>query len=233
MNILDFARGELSGWGKYEKIIFPLEILFIVFISVYMKDETAALISAICGICATITAGKGKISCYIFGMISNICYSYISFKTQLWGHLCLNMLYYFPMQFVGISKWKKHMKKDKQEIFKTQLSIKEQIFYLISAIISSAILYFILEYLGDSNSIMDSMTTTLSVIAFILTVKRCIEQWFLWSIVNISSVIIWIYAYLNGSHCFATILMWSTYFILGLYFLYNWNKEIKNENSQV
>lgn len=229
MNILEFAKGELQGWGKYERIIFPLEIILITLISIYMKDKTAALISAICGICATITAGKGKISCYMFGMISNICYAYISFKTQLWGHLCLNMLYYFPMQFVGISKWKKHMKQDKQEIYKTKLSDKERIIYSVFGLISIILLYFILQKFGDSNSIMDSMTTVLSVIAFILTVKRCIEQWYLWSVVNISSVIIWIYAYLNGSQCFATILMWSTYFVLGLYFLHNWQKEIKNE----
>ena len=229
MNILEFAKGELQGWGKYERIIFPLEIILITLIAIYMKDKTAALISAICGICATITAGKGKISCYMFGMISNICYAYISFKTQLWGHLCLNILYYFPMQFVGISKWKKHMKQDKQEIYKTKLSDKERIIYSVLGLISIIILYFILQKFGDSNSIMDSMTTVLSVIAFILTVKRCIEQWYLWSIVNISSVIIWIYAYLNGSQCFATILMWSTYFVLGLYFLHNWQKEIKNE----
>ena len=230
MNILEFAKGELQGWGKYEKIIFPLEIILITLIAIYMKDKTAALISAICGICATITAGKGKISCYMFGMISNICYAYISFKTQLWGHLCLNMLYYFPMQFVGISKWKKHMKQDKQEIYKTKLSDKERIIYSILGLIAIIILYFILQKFGDSNSIMDSMTTVLSVIAFILTVKRCIEQWYLWSVVNISSVIIWIYAYLNGSHCFATILMWSTYFVLGLYFLHNWQKEIEHNN---
>ena len=229
MNILEFAKGELQGWGKYERIIFPLEIILITLISIYMKDKTAALISAICGICATITAGKGKISCYMFGMISNICYAYISFKTQLWGHLCLNMLYYFPMQFVGISKWKKHMKQDKQEIYKTKLSDKERIIYSVFGLISIILLYFILQKFGDSNSIMDSMTTVLSVIAFILTVKRCIEQWYLWSVVNISSVIIWIYAYLNGSQCFATILMWSTYFVLGLYFLHNWQKEIRNE----
>lgn len=229
MNILEFAKGELQGWGKYERIIFPLEIILITLISIYMKDKTAALISAICGICATITAGKGKISCYMFGMISNICYAYISFKTQLWGHLCLNMFYYFPMQFVGISKWKKHMKQDKQEIYKTKLSDKERIIYSVFGLISIILLYFILQKFGDSNSIMDSMTTVLSVIAFILTVKRCIEQWYLWSVVNISSVIIWIYAYLNGSQCFATILMWSTYFVLGLYFLHNWQKEIKNE----
>lgn len=229
MNILEFAKGELSGWGKYERIIFPLEILLITLIAIYMKDKTAALISAICGICATITAGKGKISCYMFGMISNICYSYISFKNAFWGNLCLNMLYYFPMQFVGISKWKKHLKHDKQEIYKTALSKKERILYFSGAFLLSLIGYFLLKHFGDSNPLIDSVTTVLSVIAFILTVKRCIEQWYLWTVVNGLCVIMWTVAYFNGSQCFATILMWSTYFVLGLYFLHNWNKEIKAE----
>lgn len=228
MNILEFAKGELSGWGKYERIIFPLEILLITLIAIYMKDNTVALISAICGICATITAGKGKISCYVFGMVSNICYSYISFKNGFWGNLCLNMLYYFPMQFVGISQWKKHMKHDKQEVYKTSLSSKERVIYFSVAFLLSLIGYFLLKYFGGSNPAIDSVTTVLSVIAFILAVKRCAEQWYLWSIVNALCVIMWTGAYLNGSHCFATILMWATYFVLGLYFLHNWNREVRN-----
>ena len=123
MKIVEFIKKEFEGWGKYERIIFPLEILLIVLISIYMKDKTAALISAICGICATILAGKGKISCYFFGMMANICYSYISFKNSLWGNLGLNMLYYFPMQFVGIAKWKNHLKKETQEIYKTSFPL--------------------------------------------------------------------------------------------------------------
>ena len=226
MKILDFAKGELQGWGKYERIIFPLEIILITLISVYMKDETAAIISAICGICATITAGKGKISCYIFGMISNVCYSYISFKNGFWGNLSLNMLYYFPMQFVGIANWKNHMKKDKQEIYKTSLTKKERLIYFCGAVILTILGYMILKHFEDSNPIIDSMTTVLSVIAFILTVKRCIEQWYLWTIINALCILMWTAAYLNGSHCFATILMWTTYFVLGLYFLHSWNKEI-------
>ena len=161
-------------------------------------------------------------------MISNICYSYISFKNAFWGNLCLNMLYYFPMQFVGISKWKKHLKHDKQEIYKTALSKKERILYFSGAFLLSLIGYFLLKHFGDSNPLIDSVTTVLSIIAFILTVKRCIEQWYLWTVVNGLCVIMWTVAYFNGSQCFATILMWSTYFVLGLYFLHNWNKEIKN-----
>lgn len=227
MKIIEFAKGELSGWGKYERIIFPLEILLITLIAVYIKDNIVALVSAICGICATITAGKGKISCYVFGMIANICYSFISYKNGFWGNLCLNLFYYFPMQFVGISQWKKHMKKDKQEVYKTTLSLNERIIYFSGAFLLSLCGYFLLKYLGDSNPLIDSVTTVLSVIAFILAVKRCMEQWYLWTIVNGLCVIMWVGAYLNGSNCFATILMWATYFILGLYFLNNWKKEVQ------
>ena len=228
INVLNFIKKEFEGWGKFEKIVFPLEILLITIISIYMKDKTAALISAICGICATILAGKGKISCYFFGMVANICYSYISFKNSLWGNLGLNMLYYFPMQFVGIAKWKNHLKKDTQEIYKTNLHKKEKIIYTLAAIFGSICAYFILKYFNDLNPAIDAITTVLSIIAFILTVKRCIEQWYCWTIVNGLCVLMWIDAYTKGSQCFATILMWSTYFVLGLYFLYTWKKEIKN-----
>lgn len=231
MNIIEFIKGELKGWGKTERFIFPAVFLCIVLISIYMKDNTAALTSAICGIIATITAGKGKISCYMFGMIANICYSYISFKNHFWGNLCLNTLYYFPMQFVGIAKWKDHLQKETQIIYKTTLTNKERIIYSVIVFILCITLYLILHKLHDANPVIDSVTTVLSVFAFILTVKRCIEQWYLWTVVNLLCIIMWIGAYLNGSHCFATILMWSVYFVLGLYFLYSWNKEIKNNHE--
>jgi len=229
MKAIDFIKKEFEGWGKYERFILPALILVIVTISIYMKDTPVALISAICGICATILAGKGKISCYVFGMLSNICYSYISYKNLFWGNLALNMLYYFPMQFVGIANWKKHMKKDKQEIYKTKLTKKELFIYIVCASVLIISLSFILSYFNDLNPIIDSVTTIVSIFAFIFTVKRCVEQWYAWTIVNFLCVIMWIGAYLNGSHCFATILMWLTYFILGIYFLANWNKELKIE----
>lgn len=229
MGYINFIKKEFEGWGKYERFIHPAVILIIILISIYMKDTPIALISAICGICATILAGKGKISCYVFGILSNICYSYISYKNLFWGNLALNMLYYFPMQFVGIANWKKHMKKDKQEIYKTKLTKKELLIYTAIASVLIILLAFILKYLNDLNPVIDSVTTILSIFAFIFTVKRCVEQWYAWTIVNALCVIMWIGAYLNGSHCFATILMWFTYFVLGIYFLANWNKELKTE----
>ena len=67
MGISEFIKKELEGWGRVERILFPLGILAIILISIYLKDNKVALVSAICGISYSILAGKGKISCYFFG----------------------------------------------------------------------------------------------------------------------------------------------------------------------
>ncbi len=229
MGIVEFIKKEADGWGKIERVLFPLGLLIITAISVYMNDSKIALVSAVCGISYTILAGKGKISCYFFGLCGTLCYAYLSFKNHLWGNLFLYALYYFPMQILGIFKWRKHLNKDSHEIIKTKLNKKKRNLYALIAIVFTILLYLVLVSYKDQNPIIDAITSVFSVIGLILTVKRCYEQWYVWFIVNGLSTIMWIDAYIKGSNCFATILMWAVYFMLSVYFLYTWRKELKAE----
>ena len=226
MKLIEFIKNELSGWGKFERIIFPLEILLIIGISFIIDDSKVALVSAVCGIMYTIFAGKGKISCYIFGLTGTMCYAFIAFQNQLYGNLFLYVLYYFPMQILGILKWKKHLKKEKQEIIKTKLKPVECWLFLTITFLISLAAALILKKTGGATPFMDAFTTVFSITGLILTIKRVIEQWYIWIIVNGLSVIMWIEAYFNGSNCLATVLMWVTYFVLAFYFLYTWRREI-------
>ena len=228
MNIKEFIKGEFKGCGRYERIIFPISILFIILLSFYINDSKVALISAICGISYTILAGKGKISCYFLGLCGTLCYSYLAYQNGFWGNLFLYMCYYFPMQILGIFRWKKHISVKDNSIIKISLNRKAQYVFFISAIILSVLISIILKKTGDSSPFMDGFTTVFSIFGLVLTVKRCIEQWYFWTIVNGLSFIMWTEAYLNGSNCFATILMWGIYFILGIYFLYCWKKELSS-----
>ena len=233
MKLKNFLAQETKGFNLFEKIFFPLEIILIIAISIILKDNKIALISAIAGISYTILAGKGKISCYIIGLCGTFCYCYLAFKNGFYGNLALYGLYFFPMQVIGLIKWKKHIEKETGSIKKTCLTTKERIFYLNAALILSLILSYILFLTNDKNPIIDSIVTILSIIAQILTVKRCIEQWYLWLIVNILTFIMWIIAYINGSNCFATIIMWATYVFLAIYFLHSWKKELTSNEENI
>ncbi len=227
MKLKELIKPEFENFGRYEKIFFPAVILVIILISVIMQDSKIALVSAVCGISYTILAGKGRISCYFIGITGTLCYSYLSFINGFFGNLLLYALYYLPMEVIGIFKWKKHLKKETREIKKTKLSNKERILYSFSALILSVIFSLILKITGDFKPFIDGTTTIFSIFGQFLTVRRCIEQWYIWFFVNLMSLIMWILAYINGSNCLATVLMWIVYLILSVYFLKEWEKELK------
>ena len=226
MKIKDFLIQESKGFSLFEKIFFPSVLLITILISFILNDNKIALISAICGLSYTFLAGKGKISCYFIGICGTFCYCYIAHKNGFYGNLALYGLYFFPMQLIGIFKWAKNLNKKTGEIIKTCLNKKERIIYLIILTLSTIIFDIVLKYLGGKTPFIDSTTTIFSIFGQLLTIKRCIEQWYIWLFVNIMTLIMWIVAYLNDSNCFATIIMWGIYVFLALYFLKKWKKEI-------
>lgn len=231
MQLMEFIRKELGGWNTGEKIFVPLFLIGILLLSIYMQDSKVATASAFLGLLYTILAGKGKISCFFFGLQGTLCYSFLSWENALYGNLLLYMGYYFPMQIIGIFQWKKNLKKENNEIKKTFLSPKEIIWLTGISIFSIVALSLILKQLNGNAPILDASATILSLAGMYLTVKRCIEQWIIWTIVNSIMVIIWLNIFLQGGNTFATLLMWSAYLFLGLYFLYKWAKELKQENQ--
>ncbi len=231
MKFLEILKKEFEGFSLTEKILFPAIIIAIIGISIYMKDSKVALVSAVCGISYVILAGKGRVSCYYIGLIGTICYSYISFKNALYGQLILYAGYYFPMEIIGIYNWSKHLKQDSREIEKIRLTKKEIILYLLYSVIATAVVSVILKYTGDIKPVMDAFCVVFSILGLFLTVKRCVEQWHVWFFVNFVSLIMWIFAYLNGSNCFATVLMWAVYWFLAIYFLILWEKEVRQKNN--
>lgn len=231
MDIKSFLKLELSGWNKYEVRGLLCAFLIILINSLFLHDSIIAVISALCGILYTIIAGKGKISCYFFGILGTGCYSYLSYKNALYGNLLLYMCYYLPMEVIGIFAWRKNLNKTTNEIIKTKLN-RVQIIRLSAITVSvCGVFIYILKSLNDSSPYIDGITTILSVLGMYLTVKRCIEQWIIWIIVNGLSVIMWINLVMHGAKTVSTIVMWSVYLILGIYFYIQWRKELARSGN--
>lgn len=190
-----------------------------------------SLTYTICGILYTALAGNGRVICYTFGIIATCCYSYLAFTNHIYGNFLLNIGYYLPMQILGIFEWNKHLKTDKKEIIKTKLSSKERIVLSIITIPICIAAALFLKSSNDNTPMLDAIITVLSVLGMYLTVKRCIEQWLVWTIVNSAAVIMWLKLSLTNHKTYSTIIVWSIYLILGIYFYYQWKKELSNIHS--
>ncbi len=228
MKLTEFVKKELAGWKKSEIIGLLIVVGIILANSIILKDNIIAVISAFCGIMYTVIAGKGKVSCYIFGLCGSGCYSWLAFQNALWGNLILYLCYYIPSQIFGFFSWNRHLKKESNEIIKRGLRLKEKNLLIVICVIGSVITSLILFYLKDGNPIIDGITTFLSIAGMYLTVKRCIEQWVIWFIVNTLSFFMWLNIIMSGEKVYSTLVMWLVYIILAVYFYKEWKKELKN-----
>lgn len=231
MAITNFIKNEFAGFDRHEQIFIPILLLSVVSISIFMKDNFVATIQAIFSLSYSVMAGKGKISCYFFGILGTLCYSYLAFKNAIYGNVLLQMGYFLPMEIIGIFAWKKKINEEKHAVIKTQLTNKERIIYSLVIIVVAVGFSFLLRAWGAKFPLMDAFSTIFSIAAMYMTIKRCIEQWVLWTGVNILSATMWLFVFIGGVHTFATFLTWAIHLFLGLYFFFEWRKELIAQNQ--
>jgi nicotinamide mononucleotide transporter len=110
---------------------------------------------------------------------------------------------------------------------------KWQIFVLLATAIGVLVYGVILKSLGGNIPFIDSLSTVLSVVAQILCVKRFMEQWLLWILVNVVSVIMWILAFFNGGESIATLIMWSVFLLNSIFMFIKWYRESRRVEANV
>lgn len=225
--IKDCISPEFKNWKPVEIIWLSVAVLTILALSIYWKDSAIGIMAAVTGVLCVVLTGKGKLSSYIFGFFNVIFYAYIAFQAKYYGEVMLNVLYYFPMNFVGWFAWRKHMDEEIGEVEKKRLSTRNCIVIFSITGIAIVVYGLILKAMKGNLPFVDSMSTVVSIVAQILCVKRFVEQWILWIIVDIVTVIMWIAAFFNGGESVATLIMWSIYLINAVIMYLKWKKAAK------
>lgn len=226
----------LKDWTLFEKgwlVTFTLVNVYLFFV---WADTLLGFITSISGMLCVVLVAKGKISNYYFGIIQTGTYAYIAYGYGLYGEVMLNALFYFPLQFVGLYLWNKHKAKQTvlgEEIQVSVLTKKGWTLTLSSFVVIFVLYAYLLEKIGGNVVWIDSATTTLSVIAQILMLKRFTEQWLFWIAVNVLSIALWLKALiLQGGNDVSMLVMWSAFLINSIYGYYNWSKVYKKQMGE-
>ena len=188
-------------------------------------------IASVAGVLCVVLVAKGSIWNYLFGVINVSLYAYISYKASLYGDAGLNALYYFPMQFIGWWQWRKRgaaMSQNEAGDQSVQVKARRfgwrQRFFLLAGCATAVVAGgFLLKYLGDPQPFKDSTTTVLSIVAQALMALAFMEQWVLWIITNVVSVIMWGVCVARGdAHASVMVIMWIFYLMNSLNGLRVW-----------
>lgn len=216
------------------KLIEWIMILSVIIFTIYfaITDKTSPTwyliinsIAAISGIFCVVLCAKGRKSQYIWGLLNIVGYVIIAYINKYYGEVMLNALYYLPSQFIGYYLWNKNMSKDKKTVSSKKLNFKQTILFLVVCVIGIYLYKLSLDLLGGRNTILDSASTFISLFANILMLARYREQWLLWIIIDIITVVMWLLV-----NDLIMVTMWSVYLINAFYGYYNWSKMYERSN---
>lgn len=190
-------------------------------------------LAGITGVLCVVLVAKGSIWNYLFGLVNVSLYAYISYKASLYGDAGLNALYYLPMQFIGWWQWRKRgAAVSKAEADENGVQVKARRFnwrqravLAFSCTAAVVTMGFVLKDLGDPQPFKDSATTVLSIVAQALMALAFMEQWALWIITNVISVIMWSICVARGeAHAGVMVIMWVFYLLNSINGLRVWLK---------
>jgi len=146
--------------------------------------ETAAVMFSIIYV---ILIAKENIWCWAAAAISIILYIYICYNANLLAETGLQ-IFYLIMAILGYYNWKKN---DSELVICSWNSYKHILIIILGTLLTFIMGYYFTTYSSASIPILDSFTTTFSIIATYMVIKKVLENWIYWIVIDIVSVYIY------------------------------------------
>jgi len=178
----------------------------------------------ITGMLCVLLAAKGNYFSYVFGTYNTIAYAWLAYTNGLYGEMGLNLFFFLPMNVVGFMMWRRHT--TRLVVDMRGLNMAAFLGVIVLCLAATAAMGWLLSLIeGQKTPYIDASTNVLSVVATVLMVWRYREQWILYIILNVFSILMWALRAADGSEDgIMMMLMWFAYLSNAVYGCLVWYK---------
>lgn len=169
---------------------------------------------------------KANIWLWVIGLIMPIVHGTLYFRQGLYADFSME-LYYILAGIYGLVAWRRGDKKSNSEL---KISYTPRVAWVAIVgvyVLLHATIYMLLVTFTDSNvPFWDSLTTSLSVVAYWLLSRKYVEQWLVWLAVDVITVGLYIYKDIP-----LTAGLYALYSALAIAGYMRWRRVIESEKA--
>ena len=170
--------------------------------------EQIELIAVTLSIIYVILASRENHNCWYFGILSVSIYIYICLDALLYAETLLQIVYLF-LSFYGLYSWKK--KSFVNESLENTKVFKLKISELLNSFTKSELPF------------IDAFTTSFSLLATYMTVKKVLENWLYWIVIDLTSVFLY-----HERDLHLTAFLFIIYTVIATFAYFNWKSKSSN-----
>ena len=195
------------------------------FLQTSYLEWAANILTALC----IYLAGRNKVLTWPVGIIATCLFGVLFYKAGLFADSLLQV-FFIATGIIGWMGWKNN--KIVEEI-PTHIDVKKFVLYsVIAIIVAIAYGYFLLYRVANTFDayvpFVDSLILTLSILGQLLLMRKKIETWMVWIVVNIISVPLYF-----SRDLYLTSFMYSLFLINAVVSYFYWKKLMGEKNVTV
>jgi nicotinamide mononucleotide transporter len=190
----------------------------------WLLSNKIELLGAILGILYIVFSIKQNILTWPTGLLTSLLYIVVFFKSGLYATMGLQVYYVF-ISIYGWYFWLKGKKTDNKSQLPVQ-TVNKKLWVkigLFSILIYAAISFMLIKYSDSEVPYLDSLTTSLSIVATWMLAKKYIEQWIIWIFADLVSSGLYIY-----KNLWPTVVLFIIFTIMAILGYIEWKKDLKN-----
>lgn len=173
------------------------------------------------GLLYVILAARNVVWCWFWGILSCLLWAWVAFDLYDLYIDALLQLFYVGISIWGIYSWL-YGGQSSEELPVSRMKSKSHYLIIGLGLPGSLLLgYFFGEYTDAAATYPDAFTTLFSIITTILVIKRKLENWLYWIVID--TVYIFLYAS-RGSILFT--LLFVLYLVIAVFGYFKWKREM-------
>lgn len=177
------VEGNFASWFVLIGILTQCLTCFI------MGDTMLSLCSGIAGVISVVLCSQKKFAFYFWGILQLITILIISANSDLNGKVLENLFYLITM-FGGMLYWKENRDGDETKVRKMDIT-DYIIFGCLFLPLSLGLSYMTVYGYNTDQFVLDTITTTIGMLAQIMLILRFREQWILWFVLDVLCIVLW------------------------------------------
>lgn len=185
----------------------------------WQQQSIAEIFAVVLAIAYVWLAAEESIWCWPAALISTTLYVYVFWDVFLVFQMFLNA-YYMVMAVIGFVHWKKS---NQAGFYALHMPFKLHLLIVGGGLSLIVMVSFIAsQWLSYSLLNLDLGITLFSLLATYLTVKKYLQSWIYWSIINSLSIYLFI-----QSQLYLTVLLMMIYLVIAIRGYLNWSKTVQ------
>ena len=188
------------------------------------STDFLTVVASLIGVTALIFVAKGYVIGQILTVLFAVFYGIISFFFRYYGEMITYLCMTSPIAVLTVVSWLRHPFQHTDEVEVLRLTRRQAIIMVLSAVIVTAIFYFILRALGNANLLLSTVSVTTSFVASYLTLYRSSYYALGYAANDLVLIALWILATIEDLSYLPMIVCFVMFFLNDIYGFVNWKR---------